>query len=135
MAFKMRGNPMKRNFGIGSPVKKGHIDPKKVKQDAKESHDASVLDSDALMRAKQDVTKKEKETKTAARNARRAMDYASRGANPDSEEMKRFKMENANKKADVALAAEAKAKKKVSQAFYPSGKAKKGSGKLGPYEY
>ena len=34
MAFKMRGNPMQRNFGIGSPTKKhtpdhnGDTDPK-----------------------------------------------------------------------------------------------------------
>jgi hypothetical protein len=29
MAFKMRGNPMRRNFGIGSPTKKGHTEPEK----------------------------------------------------------------------------------------------------------
>ena len=30
----MRGNPMERNFGIGSPMKKGHVDSKKAKDSA-----------------------------------------------------------------------------------------------------
>lgn len=30
----MKGNPMKRNFGIGGPMKKGHVDSKKAKDSA-----------------------------------------------------------------------------------------------------
>jgi len=35
MAFKMKGSPMYRNFGVGSPAKKngnGDTDPKKAKK-------------------------------------------------------------------------------------------------------
>tara|TARA_R100000742_G_C4179678_1_gene15228 strand:+ start:59 stop:457 length:399 start_codon:yes stop_codon:yes gene_type:complete len=111
-AFKMMGSsPMHEN-----------TDPKKVKKDAKESHDASVLDSDALMRAKQDVTEK-------SDRLDRAIDWVKdSGTAKTASGLVEYELDRATDQVEDA-------KKKVSQATYPSGKPKKGSGKPGSYEY
>ncbi len=36
MAFKMKGTPMYRNYGIGSPAKKGHDGPARTNPETKE---------------------------------------------------------------------------------------------------
>jgi|TARA_R100000030_G_scaffold61640_1_gene46616 hypothetical protein len=52
MAFKMKGNPMKRNFGAGSPIKldknkntEAKADPKVGKQVAKDDYIAGSVET------------------------------------------------------------------------------------------
>ena len=133
MAFKMKGNPMKRNFGIGSPMNKGHIDPKKVKKDAKDSA-AKGYDSDAVMRAEKDVTKKQSTVAEKSDRLDRAMDYA-RTNRTASDESKKRSLNRAMDQVEFAREGAKDAKKKVSKMTDSSGKPKKGSGKPGPNEY
>ena len=45
MAFKMKGSPMKRNFGVGSPMKKGVSGPARTNPETKDPNRIPVPDS------------------------------------------------------------------------------------------
>jgi hypothetical protein len=127
MAFKMKGSPMHRNFGVGSPMNK-NTDPKKVKQDAKDSTHKGA-DSDMIMRNQKELDEATKKSDKNLRILENEMDWASDGRNKESEYMKRSGIDSAS--ADYFYSARKQKDLEKTKKQY----SKKGSGKPGPFEY
>ena len=115
MAFKMKGSPMQRNFGVESSMKQTHTR-------------MTSADPDMIMSNQQELDEATKQMKTDLRKYENELDWATDARNKKSDYLKDSAINRAKENYWASWNRMKELEK--TQAEYT----KKGSGKPGPYE-